>query len=71
MSELSEDEAENFLAHVAKFEQCVYIKIKTLCDNTDPIIHASLKEVCGNATLDRSTTQRLHKYFREGREHRK
>ncbi len=43
--------------------QSVYIKVKTLCNNTVPIIHASLKEVCGNATLDRSTVQLWHKHF--------
>ncbi len=67
MSELSKNETENFPAYVTKFEQCAYIKIKTLCSNTVPIIHASLKEVCGNATLDKSTVQWWHKCFRERR----
>ncbi len=36
------------------------------------IIHASFKEVCGNATINRSTVQWWHKRFREGmNEHRK
>ncbi len=42
-------------------------KIKTSHGNIVPIIHASLKEVCGNATLDRSTVQWWHKRFREGK----
>ncbi len=57
MSELPEDEAENFSVHVIKSKHCVYIKIKTLCGNTVPIIHTSLKEICGNATLHLSTVQ--------------
>ncbi len=52
MLELSEDEAENFSAHVKKSEQHAY-KIETLCGNTAPIIHTLLKEVCENATRDR------------------
>ncbi len=67
MSELSEDEAENFSAHVIKFEQWVYIKIETLCGITVPVNYALLKEVCGNATLDRITVQWWHKHFRERR----
>ncbi len=55
MSELSKDGAKNFLAYVTKYNQCAHIKIETLYGNTVPIIHTSLKEVCGNATLDRST----------------
>ncbi len=54
MSELSEDEAENLLAHVTKSEQYAYIKIETVCGNTIPIIHALLTEVCGDATQDKS-----------------
>ncbi len=67
MSELSKDEAENFSAHATKFEKCAYIKIETGCGNSVPIIHASLKEVYGNTTLDRSTVQQRHEHFR-GRE---
>ncbi len=33
---VSEDEAENFSARVTKSEQCAYIKIETLADNTVP-----------------------------------
>ncbi len=43
MSELSEDETENFSDYKAK--QRAYIKTKTLHGNTIPIIHTSLKEV--------------------------
>ncbi len=35
--------------------------------NIVPIIHALLKEIRGNATLDRNTVQQWHKCFREGR----
>ncbi len=54
MSESSEDDAENFSAHIRKSKQRAYIKIETLYGNMVSIIHASLKEVCRNATLDRS-----------------
>ncbi len=54
MSELSKDGAENFSAHVTKSEQHAYIKIKTLCRKTVPIIHTLLKEVCGIEMLDTS-----------------
>ncbi len=45
MSGLSEDEIENFLAHVIKLEQCKYIKIEIFCACTVLIIHTSLTEV--------------------------
>ncbi len=67
MSELSEGEAENVSAYVTKSKQRAYIKIETLCGDTVPIIQASLKEVYGKATLDRSTVQWWHKRFRERR----
>ncbi len=41
--------------------------IKILWGNTVPITHISLKEVCRNATLNRSTVQQWHKHFREGK----
>ncbi len=66
MSELSKDEAENFWAHVIKSEQCAYIKIETWYGNTVAIIHALLKEVCGNETLNRSIVRWWHKRFTEG-----
>ncbi len=46
MSELSEDEAENFSVYIGKSEQRAYIKIKILYGNTVLIIHTFLKEVC-------------------------
>ncbi len=67
MLELSEYEAENFLARVTKSEQHAYIKIKTLHDSTVPVTHTLLKDVCRNATLDRCTVQQWHKCFREVR----
>ncbi len=69
MSELSEDEVENFSAHVTRFEQQAYIKIEILCGNYRwqvPIIHTLSKAVCGSVTLGRSTVQQWHKRFREG-----
>ncbi len=56
-----------FLACVTKSKQGAFIKIKTMCGNMFPIIHTLLKEVCGNATLDRSTIQWQYKCFREER----
>ncbi len=66
-SELSEDEAEYFSTYVTQSEQCAYIRIETLCGNTVPTIHILLKEICGNATLDRNTVRWWHKHFK-GRE---
>ncbi len=43
------------LAHIMKFEQHAHVNIKTLRGNTASLIHALLKEVCGNATLNRIT----------------
>ncbi len=60
MSLLSEDETENFSAHITKSEQWAYMKIETLRGNTALIIHASLKEVCRNVTLNRSTVQLVY-----------
>ncbi len=57
MSGLSKDETENFSAHITKSEWSAYIKIETLHGNTVPFIHASLKEACGNATMNRSIIQ--------------
>ncbi len=71
MSESSDDEAENFSADITKSKQCACFKIETLCGNTVLIVYISLEEVCGNATLDRSTVQKWHKRFREGAEHRR
>ncbi len=51
MSELSEDEAKNFSAHITKSKQRASIEIETLCGNTVPISHALLKDICGNGTL--------------------
>ncbi len=64
---MSKAAAENFSANVTKSEQYSYIKIETLCGNIVCIIYTPLKEVCGNATMDRSTVQQLHKRFREGK----
>ncbi len=65
MSELSKDEAENFSARVMKSEQQSIHQGWNFTQQY--IIYASLKEVCWNATLDRSTVQRWHKRFSEGR----
>ncbi len=65
MLELPEDEVEHFVTYIIKSKQRTHIKIETLHGNTVPITHVSLKEVCGNATLDRSTVQWWHKHFRE------
>ncbi len=65
MSELSEDKKENFSLHVTKSDQPAYIKIETLCGNIVSINHTWLKEVCGNATLNRSNIKQWHKCFGE------
>ncbi len=57
MSELPEDKAKTFLAGVTTSEYCVYIKIETFCGKTVTIIHTLLKEICGNATMGKSTAQ--------------
>ncbi len=64
MLELSKDEAKNFSAQVTQSKQHAYIKIETLHGNTVSIIHALLKEVCGNAILGWSTVQQQHKCFK-------
>ncbi len=63
-----EDETENLSAYVMEFGQCAYIRIETLCGNKIPINHALLKEVYGNATLDRYTVQWWLNCFKGRRE---
>ncbi len=67
MSELSKDEAKisrliwqslNNM-HISRSKLCGTIQV--------PIIHALLKEVCGNVTLHGNTVQWWYKCFREGR----
>ncbi|VVC38277.1 Double-stranded RNA-binding domain [Cinara cedri] len=48
-------------------KQRAYIKIETIRGKTVPEIHAALNEVCGTDTVDRSTVQRWHQRFRDGR----
>ncbi|VVC34278.1 Ribonuclease H-like domain [Cinara cedri] len=64
----SNNESENnSSAHISIFEQRAYIKIETIRGKTVPEIHAALNEVCGTDTVDRSTVQRWHQRFRDGR----
>ncbi len=55
------------IKNVTKSKQFAHIKIETLWGSTVPIIHTLLKEICGNATLNSSTIQQMHKRFRKRR----
>lgn len=67
MCESDNESENNSSAYIYVFEQRAYIKIETICGKTVPEIHAALNEVCGTDTVDRSTVQRWHQRFREGR----
>jgi len=63
----SDNSENNSTAHISVLEQRAYIKIQTIHGKTVPEIHAELNEVCGTDTVDRSTVQRWHQRFRDGR----
>ncbi|KAL4142347.1 hypothetical protein QTP88_004826 [Uroleucon formosanum] len=67
MCESDNESENNSSAHISVFEQRAYIKIETIRGKTVPEIHAALNEVCGTDTVDRSTVQRWHQRFRDGR----
>ncbi|VVC24343.1 Hypothetical protein CINCED_3A013063 [Cinara cedri] len=67
MCESDNESENNSSAHISVFEQRAYIKIETIRGKTVPEIHAALNEVCGTDTVDRSTMQRWHQRFRDGR----
>jgi transposase len=52
---------------ITVMDQRSYIKIETLRDITPTQIYESLREVCGDYTIDRSTISRWSQRFREGR----
>jgi hypothetical protein len=52
---------------ITVMDQRLYIKIETLCGITPTQIYESLREVCGDSTVDRSTISRWSQRFREGR----
>lgn len=52
---------------ISAIEQRAYIRIETVRGKKVPDIHAALKEACGKFTVNRSTVQRWHTKFREGR----
>ncbi|VVC33476.1 Ribonuclease H-like domain [Cinara cedri] len=67
MCESDNESENNSPAHISVFEQRAYIKTETIIGKTVPEIHAALNEVCGTDTVDRSTVQRWHQRFRDGR----
>ncbi|VVC42113.1 Hypothetical protein CINCED_3A015308 [Cinara cedri] len=67
MCESDNESVNNSSVHISVFEQRAYIKIETIRGKTVPEIHAALNEVCGTDTVDRSTVQRWHQRFRDGR----
>jgi hypothetical protein len=52
---------------ITVMDQRSYIKIDTLRGITLTQIYESLREVCGDSTVDRNTISRWSQRFREGR----
>jgi hypothetical protein len=48
-------------------DQRLYVKIETIRGQNPTEIHSTLREVCGEQTVDHSIVSRLATRFREGR----
>lgn len=60
MSESDSESENNSPAHISVLEQRAYINIKTIRGKTVPGIYATLSEVYGMSTVNRSTMQIWH-----------
>lgn len=67
MSKIQKDNENSPSGRISAIEQRAYIRIETVRGKKVPEIHAALKEACGRFTVNRSTVQRWHTKFREGR----
>ncbi|CAK9799257.1 Protein GVQW3 [Anthophora plagiata] len=67
MPKIRKDNENSPSGRISAIELRAYIHIETVSGKKVPEIHAALKEACGRFTVNRSTVQRWHTKFREGR----